>query len=215
MPVPFYLSGGTALSAYYLYHRLSDDLDFFTREAENLGAARPLIERAAHAAGVTVDRISQRGELIQAFLSGDGEREHPLVKVECVTDPPPYFADPRDFSPVRVDDALCIAVNKTAIHTRFDPKDYVDLYLIVRELGYRIEDLIAQAKEKMVGLDNLTLAARFDMVDELPNLTRFMKAYMLVDVDEAEMVDFYKDWARRLYEEMPPETERDNAAHRE
>ena len=28
----FYLTGGTALSAYYLQHRISDDLDFFSGE---------------------------------------------------------------------------------------------------------------------------------------------------------------------------------------
>ena len=32
----FYLSGGTALSAYYLLHRISDDLDFFTTQAIQL-----------------------------------------------------------------------------------------------------------------------------------------------------------------------------------
>ena len=29
----FYFTGGTALSEFYLQHRLSDDLDFFTQEA--------------------------------------------------------------------------------------------------------------------------------------------------------------------------------------
>ena len=28
----FYLTGGTALSGYYLQHRISDDLDFFTED---------------------------------------------------------------------------------------------------------------------------------------------------------------------------------------
>ena len=28
----FYLTGGTALSGYYLQHRVSDDLDFFTED---------------------------------------------------------------------------------------------------------------------------------------------------------------------------------------
>jgi len=28
----FYLKGGTALSACYLFHRVSEDLDFFSRE---------------------------------------------------------------------------------------------------------------------------------------------------------------------------------------
>lgn len=31
----FYLSGGTALSEYYLYHRLSEDLDFFSFDEIN------------------------------------------------------------------------------------------------------------------------------------------------------------------------------------
>jgi predicted nucleotidyltransferase component of viral defense system len=29
---PFYLTGGTCLSAFYLSHRLSEDLDFFSEE---------------------------------------------------------------------------------------------------------------------------------------------------------------------------------------
>lgn len=30
----FYLAGGTTLAEYYLHHRLSDDLDFFTSDTE-------------------------------------------------------------------------------------------------------------------------------------------------------------------------------------
>ena len=30
----YYLTGGTALSAFYLQHRFSDDLDLFTRKPE-------------------------------------------------------------------------------------------------------------------------------------------------------------------------------------
>ena len=30
----FYLTGGTALSAFYLQHRLSDDLDLFTHSVD-------------------------------------------------------------------------------------------------------------------------------------------------------------------------------------
>ncbi|MDP2905864.1 MAG: nucleotidyl transferase AbiEii/AbiGii toxin family protein, partial [Candidatus Omnitrophota bacterium] len=30
----FYLSGGTALSAFYLFHRYSEDLDFFIEKEE-------------------------------------------------------------------------------------------------------------------------------------------------------------------------------------
>lgn len=33
----FYLTGGTALAAFYLQHRLSRDLDLFTTEEEAIG----------------------------------------------------------------------------------------------------------------------------------------------------------------------------------
>ena len=40
----FYLSGGTALSAFYLQHRYSDDLDFFSEELKEFfrGKAKEL-----------------------------------------------------------------------------------------------------------------------------------------------------------------------------
>ena len=34
----FFLTGGTALSVFYLHHRLSDDLDLFTKDFLNLAA---------------------------------------------------------------------------------------------------------------------------------------------------------------------------------
>jgi predicted nucleotidyltransferase component of viral defense system len=34
----YYLSGGTALSEYYLHHRLSEDLDFFSMHEVDLPA---------------------------------------------------------------------------------------------------------------------------------------------------------------------------------
>lgn len=41
----FYLSGGTALTAYHLRHRTSDDLDFFTHDAPDLVFLHAFSER--------------------------------------------------------------------------------------------------------------------------------------------------------------------------
>ncbi len=43
----FYLSGGTALAEYYLQHRQSDDLDFFTRQVAALPLAEVRMDRSA------------------------------------------------------------------------------------------------------------------------------------------------------------------------
>lgn len=201
---PFYLSGGTALAGYYLEHRYSDDLDFFTRNPEALRFVEERVQRAAAEAGLQVERADLKGELVRYFFSGDPHPEHPLGKVELILDTLPHFAPPRRFGSILVDDLLCIAVNKLTIHTRFDPKDYVDLYLIVRSGAYRLEDLIPLAKQKMIGLDELAIAERFKQVGQLQNLAQFQQRYMLTRIDWRELVRFYQEWAGRLFALFPP-----------
>ena len=103
-----------------------------------------------------------------------------------------------------MDDLLCITVNKLTIHTRFEPKDYVDLYLIIRSGAYRLEDLIPLAKQKMVGLDEWTIAAKFQQAEALPDLSKFQKGYMLTEIDWDELIRFYQEWAARLFSLFPP-----------
>ena len=46
----FYLSGGTALAEFYLHHRFSEDLDFFSEEefeSEDVSAVLKKIQKAA------------------------------------------------------------------------------------------------------------------------------------------------------------------------
>lgn len=162
------------------------------------------MESASRAAGLRIDRVVARGDLIQYFFSGDTHPDHPLVKSEFIFDTPPYFADPRLFDGILVDDLLCIAVNKVAIHTRFDPKDYFDLYLIIRSGAYRIEDLIRLAKQKVIGLDEWTIAAKFQQVERLPNLGEFQRNYVVTPVEPSELVRFYEEWADRLFSLFPP-----------
>mgnify|MGYP001595902432 CR=1 FL=1 len=204
MPEQFYLSGGTALAAYYLHHRYSDDLDFFTRDSGTLRFTDPRVQRAAAEAGLQVERVDSRGELVRYFFSGDPHPEHPLIKIELIFDTPPYFAPPRRFGNILVDDLLCIAVNKVTINTRFEPKDYLDLYLIVRSGAYRLEDLIPLAKQKVIGIDELAIAAQFKQAERLPNLAEFQRNYMVTPVEQGELVRFYQDWAARLFSLFPP-----------
>jgi predicted nucleotidyltransferase component of viral defense system len=47
----FYLSGGTALAGFYVKHRVSKDLDFFTRSDVPVETLRSFLARARRAAG--------------------------------------------------------------------------------------------------------------------------------------------------------------------
>jgi hypothetical protein len=103
-----------------------------------------------------------------------------------------------------VDDLLCIAVNKLTITTRIEPKDYLDLYLIIRSGAYRLEDLIPLAKQKLVGIDEWTIAIQFKQAERLPNLVEFQRDYMLTPVEPGELIRFYQEWAARLFALFPP-----------
>ncbi|MGQ9706983.1 MAG: nucleotidyl transferase AbiEii/AbiGii toxin family protein [bacterium] len=43
----FYLTGETAFSAFYLQHRISEDMDFFTEEEREISRALPIINEIA------------------------------------------------------------------------------------------------------------------------------------------------------------------------
>jgi hypothetical protein len=141
---------------------------------------------------------------VRYHLSGDDHPRHPLSKVELIFDTPPHFAEPRRFGPILVDDLLSIAVNKLTINTRVEPKDYIDLYLIVQSGGLRLEDLIPLAKQKVIGLDEWAIATQFVQVERLPNLVDFQRDYMLIQVEPGELVRFCLDWAARLFSLFPP-----------
>lgn len=199
-----YLSGGTALAGYYLFHRYSDDLDFFVRDESDLEAIDLHIRRTTEKTELQLEGSDIRSMGIQYQLSGDPHPSHPLVKVEVMVDSPPHFAPPRRFDGVLVDDLLCIGVNKTSIISRIEPKDYIDLFTIIRSGRIPKENLVPLAKQKVVGLDELTIAGHFLEVERLPDLTRFQEDYLLIDVRRDELVRFYKDWAAELFAAVGP-----------
>src|SRR5712691_12836054 len=162
-PDPFYLSGGTALAAYHLGHRYSDDLDFFTRDRSNLepAAHREQLERALGRSHLSIERSVRRGDHLQSFLSGDAGA-HPLVRVEFLFDTPEYFVAPQRRDEALVDGLVAIGVNKLTVLGRQGPKDYVDVFEIVRTGGLSIDDLASLAPHKDPGITLLVLADDFD-----------------------------------------------------
>src|SRR6059036_1225209 len=85
----YYLSGGTALAEYYLQHRYSDDLDFFTRDRESFKQATPRVREAALAARLEITDVVAMDYSVRYRLDGDVVREHQLQKVEFLYDPAP------------------------------------------------------------------------------------------------------------------------------
>jgi len=201
---PFYLTGGTALAGFYLHHRYSDDLDFFTRLEGAVSNVDARIVGAAAAAGLSVERVERRQASSQFFLGGDPLVAHRLVKIDVAAAPQPYPAAPQRFDHMLVDALLAIAVNKVAIVDREEAKDYVDLFIILTETSYRLSDLIPLAKEKLLGLDEWAIADKFRRVRRVINVGQYLTDYMVKQVDWRALVNFYEDRAEELIALFPP-----------
>ncbi|TSC80294.1 MAG: Uncharacterized protein G01um101429_144 [Parcubacteria group bacterium Gr01-1014_29] len=104
----YYLSGGTALAAYYLYHRLSDDLDFFTPEAPDIVFLHEFGERLKQylkAHTVHFQRLYDRNMF--EFLGEFG-----ALKIEFTKYPFPQLEAPTIINEVHIDSFSDVSANK-------------------------------------------------------------------------------------------------------
>ena len=126
----FYLSGGTALSEYYLHHRQSEDLDYFSlNEVDSMWLAT-LVKDLKEQTGATESTIEQsfnRNLVFFKYL----ER---VVKMEFTYYPFIQVEKPKVIGGVKVDSIIDIAVNKFfTIYQKPSARHFIDLYLILKQ----------------------------------------------------------------------------------
>jgi len=126
----FYLSGGTALASFYLRHRVSRDLDLFTREDVPLETIRSFLETVP---GLLVESYQKRLDRRIFLVTIDGE----ALEVEFTRyDFDRLAATVRLEAGLQVDDPIDILANKiAAVADRFEPKDHVDLFFLMNAPG--------------------------------------------------------------------------------
>jgi hypothetical protein len=134
---PFYLAGGSA-AALHLGHRVSVDLDFFTRQDHY--EAEPLVQHLQAIAHLDVQQQS-RGTLV-GRLGG--------VRISFFVYPYPLLEEPVELEGCRVAQLLDIALMKLiAISQRGTKRDFVDLFFICQH-GYALGELLRQIPLKYV-----------------------------------------------------------------
>ena len=191
----FYLTGGGALAAYYLEHRLSQDLDLFTQDREAWEAIEADLKAAAEecGAGLEFSHAREPNELHRASLKVAGE---PELKIDVVRDTPPHFGDPQ-LRPdgVIVDSLENIAVGKLlAVYGRAYPRDFVDLYFLLAG-GFDFQRLLALAKEKDPGLFEHYLAG---MIRQVARVREHQLPPLLKPLDLERMKEFFLKLADEL-----------------
>jgi len=163
----FFLTGGTALAAYHLHHRLSVDLDLFTLGDLALRETDVLIPQLAADLGCRIGR-ARRTEHFRQFLLEPEAGES--LQIDLVRDFGPQYGEQIKMGDIVVDSMENIGANKlTAILGRTEPKDFVDLYFILHA-GYDFDDLLAKAQEKDLGLQPFFMAGTLLQVRNLRHL---------------------------------------------
>ncbi|MFH1851147.1 MAG: nucleotidyl transferase AbiEii/AbiGii toxin family protein [Candidatus Neomarinimicrobiota bacterium] len=160
---PFFLTGGTALSRYYLQHRYSDDLDLFVTTAAAYSDYVEILLKALIANEsinkIIVDRNSvRRGKDYTQFIVTASGNVEVALKIDLINDVAAHFGDLEiDSTLGRVDSWQNILANKLTALFRSEPKDVVDIWAIARKFPFDWQVLMAAAKTKEAGVEPETV----------------------------------------------------------
>lgn len=161
----FYLTGGTALTEFYLGHRISFDLDFFTPVQPLIGPLSYQIEALGGHEGLRVTVVRRFAAYVEFLVERDADQ----LKVELALDAPFRFAPPiRSSYGVMVNAWEDLQVDKLlAYYGRAEPRDAVDLYCIVQHTPW--DWLLEHAAQKDPGFDLYWFAVALNQVTTFPD----------------------------------------------
>ena len=190
----FYLAGGTALAEYYLGHRLSFDLDFFTGEA-------PLILPHSY----QIEALGQEGDLrvsvvrrFSTYVDFMVTREAESLKVDLAQDSPFRLEPPtRTETGIWVSSLPDLRVDKLlAYFGRAEPRDAVDLYFILQQAP--LDQLLAQAAQKDPGFDLYWFAVALNRAAHFPDELERWPVRMLQPLRPRELKAQFRELALQL-----------------
>lgn len=152
-----YLTGGAALGHYYLQHRGSHDLDWFTPDRAELPALAGRLVGFCDGRGYQIG-VEQEYPGFQRFAVTHGDDR---TLVDLVHEPVPQTVSIEQkplFDGVRVDSIEDIVANKlSAVLGRGETKDLVDL-LFLERAGHDPMAYLPAARDRDGGMDAATLA---------------------------------------------------------
>lgn len=188
----FYLTGGTALAAYYLRHRVSDDLDFFTNDTVNLVTVTKFVQqmkKRLRAKKIEYEHLFDRHIFILAT--------DPILKMEFTLYQFPRLAPLVENHGVMIDSLYDMAVNKLfTILDRNEPKDFVDLYYLLER--FSLTKLIKGVKKKFdITISPLTLGSELLKVRHLTMMPRMMRP-----LHHNDLVTFFEKQAATLKKDI-------------
>ncbi len=188
----FRFTGGTALSAFYLEHRLSDDLDFFSSEKIPFYIPEEFLK------GIDlIENISYTKQFDRNIFNL-GLKDNTILKVEFTCYPLKNMEDTVTIDNLHVDSFLDIAINKLcAIADRIDAKDYIDVYCILKNSDFSLKKLMdfAERKCEMKGIGHILRNRLLQIPEGIENIP------LRVDVTRQDIKDLFERLIRDIVNE--------------
>lgn len=196
----FYLTGGTALSAFYLSHRRSNDLDFFTAAEELILPFSLKVEEILKENGFEINRTRGFRSFVELFVVSPDES----TIIHIAFDSPFRLEQPKDsekFPRLKIDSLIDIATNKLlALFGRATLRDFIDVYFLVKD-KFTKSELIENAMLKDPGFDIYWLGIAFERINEFPPDSPEMHL-LIKPCTIKELQGFFNEWKIEIYKEI-------------
>lgn len=190
----FYLSGGTALAEFYLQHRLSEDLDFFSEKEFDPLFISSTFKKIQDKASIEKINYEQSFNRNLFFL----ELKDDVIKTEFTYFPFTRIESEKKFGDLYIDSLIDIAVNKIfTIYQKPRSRDFIDLYsVLMHEESWKIDELVEKAQVKFdTYMNPIQLSSQFVKASVLKDYSNMIK-----NIDEKEWQSFFMKEAKRLTE---------------
>lgn len=186
----FYFTGGTALSYFYLQHRYSEDMDFFSINKFIPEEILAIVSEWSKKSSFTFE--SQWNDVVYVFTIHFPSGE--ILKVDFGYYPYKQIEIGIKEQNLEIDSELDIAINKVvAITQRATAKDFVDLYYLLQK-KYSLWDLIEGIKIKFhMDMEPFMFAAYLADAESFTVLPRMIKSLTL-----GELKGFFRKKAKEL-----------------
>lgn len=189
----YFLAGGTALAGFYLHHRYSEDLDFFTSEELDPYIPDAFVQKVKKSMNAEIHKTVKPGH-ITYFLHWDNKTIQPL-KLDFVYRPFTELEKGKQEHGLAIASLWDITVDKLyAICHRLEARDYIDFYFAVQEVGCSMEQVVTSLEEKYeIKMDELNLYSRLLLYKDAENTPRMVKTY-----DEKKMQSFFLESVKEI-----------------
>lgn len=189
----FYFTGGTALSAFHLYHRESEDMDFFSENNFNTNSAISIMGKVS--ANIKVPFRFTENERVRIFEFVKNDKL--LIKVDFNYYPYKRLKEGIFYKDFAIDSLLDIATNNLlTVNQRTEVKDFVDLYFLFKH--FTLWDLLYGLEKKFgMEMDLILIASDFMKVEDFEFMPKMIKPLTLL-----ELQNFFKQKAKELAEKV-------------